>query len=108
MVAHSRQPLRHHAEPLAHVQRQGRGELQLPNNGGRYAGAFKDDVRCGNGEMTFPDGSVYKGQWEHDRVRSAARVSSYMRDRRLTRVPCDRTVPRARYADYAKRRRLRW
>ena len=33
--------------------------------GGEFVGEYKNDLKIGYGEMTWGDGSVYKGTWDN-------------------------------------------
>jgi SH3-like domain-containing protein len=37
------------------------------HDGSRYVGEFREGVRSGRGSITYPDGTIYKGQWTNDR-----------------------------------------
>lgn len=45
------------------------GSLQ-PADGAVYEGGFKNGVRSGEGTLTFPDGTVYKGVWKKDKLQT--------------------------------------
>lgn len=45
------------------VCRSGRATYQ---NGGTYEGDFQSDHRWGWGKHTFPDGTIYEGEWFDD------------------------------------------
>ncbi|MDD1780499.1 hypothetical protein LRP49_04720 [Enterovibrio sp. ZSDZ35] len=48
-------------------QRSGKGEFIHPNSGIRYSGDWSSDMLNGQGEITFPDGSTYKGGFKDNR-----------------------------------------
>lgn len=37
-------------------------------NGDRYEGDFKDDMKCGKGTYYYFDGAVKEGMWENDKL----------------------------------------
>ena len=44
---------------------QGQGEMRYPD-GSTYSGQFTNGVRKGFGVLSLPDGSSYEGQWKQD------------------------------------------
>ena len=44
----------------------GNGIFTWPN-GERYNGGWKDDQRCGQGEMIYINGDIYQGDWKEDK-----------------------------------------
>ena len=49
----------------------GEGEMTFPD-GSKYAGQFHDGTMDGLGKMTYPDGKVVLGVWKHDKFMSPA------------------------------------
>ena len=39
-----------------------------PQQRARYEGEYKDGLKCGTGTMVFPNGDIYEGQWEDNKV----------------------------------------
>jgi hypothetical protein len=71
----------HHARgPFACDARHGAGGECVYADGGRYAGAWRDDRRNGWGRMQLLDGTVYEGEWKDDARHGEGEAASWVGD----------------------------
>ena len=51
---------------FADGKKTGKGKYFWKELGATYDGEWNEDIRCGTGKFTYPDGSKYEGEWKEN------------------------------------------